>query len=226
MTLCLFLTAYQEDAASDLDRDWLDAGLAEVHGVRELILHLPFAFGQGDPHLVAAEPPRCVIQLYFPSLAALEQALVRQGPLARLLTRAELTGYRWTQQAMLVRSFMPAAGASQRSTGVTYLVEYDGHSADDDHWLACYLRQHPPLLALLPGVRAVEVYTRLDYCSDLPIARARALQRNKVVFDSAAALATALASPQRDRLREDFLSLPTFTGTSPHYPMQSVARLP
>lgn len=225
MTICLFLTAYQEEVASKVDEDWLDASLAEVDGMRELILHLPFAFDQGYPHLVAAEPPRCVIQLYFPSLCALEQALLRQGPLARLLTKAELTGYRWTQQAMLVRSFMPVTGASQRSTGVTYLVEYDGHRADDDHWLACYLRQHPPLLALLPGVRAVEVYTRLDYCSDLPIARARALQRNKVVFDCAAALATALASPQRDRLREDFLSLPTFTGTSPHYPMQSVMLL-
>jgi hypothetical protein len=47
------------------------------------------------------------------------------------------------------------------------------------------------------------------------------MQRNKVVFDSAAALAHSLTSSVRVELREDFNTLPPFRGATPHYPMHS-----
>lgn len=47
------------------------------------------------------------------------------------------------------------------------------------------------------------------------------MQRNKVVFDDAGALADALASPVRVLMRRDFEALPPFTGATPHFPMAS-----
>jgi hypothetical protein len=73
----------------------------------------------------------------------------------------------------------------------------------------------------LPGLRELEIYTRLDSGSGLPFAETNAMQRNKVVFDDAASLATALASPVRDAMRRDFHALPAFTGATPHFAMRS-----
>ena len=43
-------------------------------------------------------------------------------------------------------------------------------------------------MAEFPGIRELEVYTRLDWVSLLPWTRLNFMQRNKVVFDSADAL--------------------------------------
>ncbi|MGQ7933780.1 hypothetical protein [Paraburkholderia sp. D1E] len=51
--------------------------------------------------------------------------------------------------------------------------------------------------------------------------RARAAQRNKVVFDDRAALTRALHSPVRHALREHSLHAPSLGGNSTHYPMTS-----
>lgn len=48
------------------------------------------------------------------------------------------------------------------------------------------------------------------------------MQRNKVVFDDTDALMAALASPVRDAMRRDFLALPPFSGTTPHFAMRSM----
>ncbi|WP_447782160.1 hypothetical protein [Pseudomonas plecoglossicida] len=137
---------------------------------------------------------------------------------------SSMAGYQWEQQVMLVRRFsdnLPKRALPTSEEQVTYLVHYTGRVADEAHWIERYVHQHPSLLARLPGVRNVEVYTRLDYCSQLPVARSQALQRNKVVFDSVHTLRDALNSPQRETLRQDFLSLPRFEGESPHYPMRT-----
>ena len=56
----------------------------------------------------------------------------------------------------------------------------------------------------LPGIRELEIYTRIDWISALPWPRLEYIQRNKVVFDDAAALAAALQSPIRSAMRADF----------------------
>jgi hypothetical protein len=71
----------------------------------------------------------------------------------------------------------------------------------------------------LPGLRELEVYTRLDWISVLPFPRASYMQRNKVAFDSAEALTRALNSPARHRMREDYHAFPAFTGGNTHYAM-------
>jgi hypothetical protein len=45
------------------------------------------------------------------------------------------------------------------------------------------------------------------------------MQRNKVVFDSPAALTAALNSPVRHEMRAAFHRFPSFTGPITHFPM-------
>ncbi len=224
MTFCLFLTANKSRTETCLIKQDPNSLLSAIPGVIECAWHVPLASTHADPFIAAERSPECVIQLYFGRIDQLEAALQTTGPLASLVSTGRLAGYEWQQQAMLVRSFSdtrypPTAAVDDER--VTYLVEYAGQVANEAAWVEQYLRQHPPLLAKLPCVREVEVYTRLDYCSRLPVERSTTLQRNKVVFDSADALDQALASPQREVLRKDFLSLPPFSGSSPHYPMRT-----
>ncbi|MDB5997335.1 MAG: hypothetical protein JWP42_4471 [Pseudomonas sp.] len=229
MSLCLFLSASAGADPAPVDVAQLDLLLKAVGGVVKSAIHLPTTLKGGDPFLQVSDIPLCVIQLYFSSLDDLESALTATSPLVGLFDIGRFPGLaecRWTQQAMLTRCYpVPEPLAAQAHAGrlkrVTYLVAYEGPAEDDDAWLAHYIRQHPPLMVLLPGIREVEVYTRIDYCSDLPAVRAKTLQRNKAVFDSTSALNAALASPIREELRNDFLTLPPFTGASPHYPMQT-----
>ena len=76
-------------------------------------------------------------------------------------------------------------------------------------------------MAALPEVRAIEIFTRVDWCDGLPWQRVKYFQRNKLVFDTAAALTAALASPALHALRADFRRFPSFTGGNLHYPMHA-----
>jgi hypothetical protein len=81
-------------------------------------------------------------------------------------------------------------------------------------------------MARFPGIREVEVGTRIDWCGFLPWPRTDAMLRNKVVFDDANALTAALNSPVRHDMRADYLRFPAFSGTVTHFPMatRGVAR--
>jgi len=48
------------------------------------------------------------------------------------------------------------------------------------------------------------------------------MQRNKVVFDSAAALTAALNSPVREEMRADYKQFPPFTNDNVHYPLATL----
>jgi hypothetical protein len=45
------------------------------------------------------------------------------------------------------------------------------------------------------------------------------MQRNKVVFDSVAALTAALNSPVRDEMRADYKQFPPFSSDNAHFPV-------
>jgi hypothetical protein len=74
-------------------------------------------------------------------------------------------------------------------------------------------------MARFPGIRGIEICTRIDWCGFLPWHRVDHMQRNKVVFDSAEALTAALNSPVRHEMRADFHKFPPFQGGSLHHAM-------
>jgi uncharacterized protein (TIGR02118 family) len=161
-----------------------------------------------DPFLDDGAPPPLALQLYFASLSSLESALARA--LAPIQATCEV-------QAMLVRPF-PVAEPREDPL-CSYLVAYEGRAEDEDAWHAHYLAHHPPLMAKLPGIRELEVYTPVQWLCPQGWRRAQCMQRNKVAFDSAEALTAALNSPVRKEMRADFAKLPAFSGRVTHYPM-------
>ncbi|EKS71010.1 MULTISPECIES: hypothetical protein [Caballeronia] len=216
MQICLFLI----DAGGQ--RPLVDiAPLQRIDGLRSLVVHEPIS-QHVDPRIPpAADAPSCVLQLYFDELAALEAAARLDGPIHRALREPLIAG-RFMQQVMAVRALASHAPSTQaRIQRCTYLVAYEGPAEDFDTWLAHYLRHHAPLMSTLPRLRELEIYTRIDCTIGLPCTRASAMQRNKVVFDDASALADALASPVRESMRRDFHTLPPYRGATPHFAMHS-----
>jgi hypothetical protein len=203
----------------------LDAVLRTVPRLARALVHTPAH--AHDPFLDDGAPPQLALQLYFDALVDLEAAARSAGPL-RALAGALLTlaGAAIEQEAMAARAYATQDRARPAAAGdpcCTYLVAYEGQADDPDAWLDAYLAHHPALMARLPGIREIEIYTRLDWVSGLPWPRARCMQRNKVVFDNAAALTAALESPVRQEMRAHFHALPTFTGRVTHFPMATRA---
>jgi hypothetical protein len=176
------------------------------------LVHTPAS--TSDPYLNDGAPPPVALELDFASIEALEAAVAPAGPLAAL---ARMLPEGTTQQAMLARRF-PVPDANGKAA-CTYLVAYEGRAADDVAWLEYYLAHHPAIMARFPGIRAIEICTRLDWMGGIGLRRATALQRNKVVFDDAAALTAALNSPVRHEMRADFTKFPPYEGPVTHFPM-------
>ena len=102
-------------------------------------------------------PPTLVAELHFDNLLALEAAATARasalaGPACRPLARAGGHQPPGHDVAPLCRG-----------AGRLHLVAYHGHAQDHDAWLGHYLDRHVPLMLRLPGLRALEVCTRLDW---------------------------------------------------------------
>jgi uncharacterized protein (TIGR02118 family) len=164
-----------------------------------------------DPFLDDGPPPGAVTQLYFDSLAALGRAA------AQVPTHADA-------EAMQVHRFpVPQPWLEVPASYCTYLVAYEGPADDEAAWLAHYLEHHPPIMAKLPQIRELEIYTPVDWHCPPSLRRVRHLQRNKVAFDSSSALAAALDSPVRREMRSDFARFPPYHGRVSHYAMTTRA---
>lgn len=184
-----------------------------------------------DPYLHDGPPPLLALQLYFPEIAPLEAALASYGHLQALAKRdlPSLAHAAVTQQAMLTRVVKvpdPDFKTRPGERPCTYLVAYEGDAEDRIAWLAHYVVSHAPIMARFPGIRQVEIYTRLDWIGFLPWPRVEYMQRNKVVFDDQAALDAALNSPVRHEMRADFKTFPPFTGRNSHYPFATETIVP
>jgi hypothetical protein len=169
--------------------------------------------------------PALALQLNFERLEALEAALARDGhlqALARDTALPSLKGASVDQQAMLTRVFPvddPAFVSGDGELPASYLVHYPGEAEDLNLWLWHYVANHPQIMRRFPGIRQIEIFSRMDFISFLPWPRANHMQRNKLVWDSPAALSAALFSPIIKEMRADFVTFPPFQGGNVHYPM-------
>ena len=207
---------------ADAEVAWLNHFIAATPGLSRGLIFTPST--TSDPYLNDGPPPSLGVQLYFDDVAAMEAALAPGGHLQALPAREALAGEA-TQQAMLVRPFAvpdPAFRTPPGELPCTYLVAYEGQADDLNAWLAYYIGSHPPIMARFPGIREIEIYTRIDWCGFLPWRRVDHLQRNKVVFDSPSALTEALNSLVRHEMRADFAKFPPFTGPNTHFPMSTL----
>ena len=189
------------------------AALSAVPGMAEGLIFTPAA--AKDSYVDDGAPPPLGMQLHFPTLEGLEAACAPGGAVAGLLP----DGVAMTAQAFWRRTW--AVPDPEGPGECSYVVHYPGPAEDLNAWLAHYIAGHPPLFQRFPGIRGIEILTRVDWVSGLPCPKAHHMQRNRVVFDSPAALAEALASPVRHELRADFHTFPPFEGGNFHYPMHT-----
>lgn len=225
MQTCLFVSLNFHDAPSVGEMAKLDQTLRTTPELSHALVHA--AATTDDPYIKNKDgpAPSLVLQCYFDELSGLEAAAARRGHLGVLTSRDEfpaLAAADIAQQAMLVRPFAVPEPAFQTARGepyCTYLVSYEGEADDLNAWHSHYLENHTRHMAMFPGIRELEVYTRLDWVSALPWRRLNFMQRNKVAFDSAAALNDALHSPVRHEMRADFNAFPRFTGPNKHFAM-------
>jgi hypothetical protein len=227
MSICLFLSfRLQANRSPDVgEMARLEGLLRATPKLLKALVHT--SARADDPYLDDGPPPQLVLQLYFADLPDLEAALARDGHLSALRSPdayPDLAGADVTQQAMLVRTFAvpePTFGNTPEEPFCTYLVSYEGEAEDLNAWHAHYLTKHTTHMARFPGIRELEVYTRLDWVGFLPCPRVNFMQRNKVAFDSADRLTYALNSPIRHEMRACFKTFPPFTGPITHYAMAS-----
>jgi hypothetical protein len=229
MNTCLFLTFKPgEVAAAELAQ--LTELLRATPNLARALVHTPAS--ASDPYVKDGPSPSLVLQLYFASLPHLEASVSRSGRLRALTSRDEFPGLAQadaTQQAMLVRPFAvpdPTLRTPPGEPYCTYLVSYEGEAEDLNAWHGHYLETHTRHMAMFPGIRELEVYTRLDWVSGLPWRRVNFMQRNKVAFDSPQALKDALHSPVRHAMRADFNAFPSFSGPNSHFAMATRIVLP
>ncbi|MGH6672633.1 MAG: hypothetical protein ACRECV_11775 [Xanthobacteraceae bacterium] len=223
MNVCLFLSFKSGAPPPSAEAARLDELVRATPQLVKALIHAPAS--TSDPYVKDGPSAALLLQLYFAELTALEAAVSRDGHLRAatshelfpILARAEAS-----QQAMLVRPFPvpdPVFRTPPREPRCTYLVSYEGEAEDLNAWHAHYLDRHTRHMAMFPGIRELEIYTRLDWVSLQPWTRSNFMQRNKVVFDSASALSDALNSPVRHDMRADFKTFPRFSGPNNHYAM-------
>jgi uncharacterized protein (TIGR02118 family) len=198
--------------------------VGSIPNLTEGLLFTPLEQQVDHPYKTDGSGPVFALQLRFPDLLSCEAAADRGGMLARLAAGtglSGLTGLEVTHQVMVTRCFPvdvaehPEGGGSPCS----YLVHYPGPAEDLNAWHRHYLEHHPAIMRTFLNVRQIEIYTRIDWIDRLPSRRVEYMQRNKLVFDSAAALSHALTSDVIKRMRADFIQFPAFTGGNKHFPM-------
>lgn len=214
-------------SASSADLDRAAATLAALPDLEEGFLFTPLEASVDHPYARDGAGPPLVVQLVFGRIEALESCLGAAGPIAGLLEPGalpSLAGTAVTQQAMLLRRFPvddPVVRSSAGTAPCSYLVHYPGPADDMARWHAHYIAHHPPIMRRFPGIRSIEILTRIDWAGDLAVPRTEPMQRNRILFDDPDALAAALASPVIRDMRADFERLPPFRGGNAHFPMRT-----
>lgn len=222
----LFLTFYAHNPAARASEADIAAATEIVKSIPDLRRGLLFTPERAaDPYVEYPPPPQLGFQLYFDTIAALEAAAGRRGalqPMARPGALPSVDKSGGSQQAMLVRAYPvpePAFCTAKGGFPCSDVIHYPGKAEDLNAWLGFYLESHVPLMKTMPGIRELEIYTRIDWITALPWPKAEHMQRNKVVFDDAEAVAAAFKSPVRSEMRADFLRFPAFTEGNRHNPM-------
>ncbi len=224
MELCLFIDFdHPGHSVPAVELAALAALCGATPRLSRALLHSPGT--TSDPYLHDGPSPALAVQLYFDDIADLEAATAPNGHLQTLpRILPSLNGAEASQQAMLVRRFPVPDPSFRTASGrahATYLVAYRGVAEDMNAWLSYYIAHHPPIMAKFPSIRQIEICSRLEWCGSLAYPRVEHMQRNKVVFDDAAALTAALNSEVRHEMRRDFVHFPKFSGANTHFPMHT-----
>ena len=232
MAISCFLTYWGEVQDTDTVFEAYLAGpavfLAETPEVLSVELYAPTT--ATDPMLGGDIPPLLVAQLRFATLPIAETALASAAVSRALEDFQDLPVSNWHADVELMRGQVyPDAGEATDDTTtvpVTYLVEYCRPADDEAAFVDHYCANHPPIMAELPEIRRLEIYTPVDWSNPLALERADHMLMCDCSFDDVNALTAALHSDVRHRLRADYNTFPPFTGRVGHHPMRRIRIMP
>jgi hypothetical protein len=207
---------------ADSDEQRLRDLILASPGLEQARFHTPSA--ARDYYTDDGHSPVFVIEAYYASLETLEANLAHNGHLLALNDMSQwpsLQGCSCEHQVMISRPFPVLQPTTEptEATQCSYLVHYPGEAENFFKWLNYYLTHHPQIMKFFPGIRAIEIYTRIDWLDALNWPRAYYMQRNKLVFDSPDGLTQALNSSVRHDMRADYEQFPAFTGENRHFAM-------
>lgn len=194
-------------------------GLLPLPGAIHADVYSPVAGGAADPFAAPAPGPLLVAIVHFRTVddlrtaissAAFERCLA-QVPAGPTLTATPMSGTAYAVDD-------PRAEAHQAA--YRYVVRYHGPGEEATKFADHYERTHPPLLARLPRIRAIECYRPLAALRTPRCEPADYLIGNEVEFDSAEDLNAAMTSPARIALRADFDALPRVFRANTHVAMR------
>lgn len=201
-----------------LHRDALRV-LLSLRGIIHVDIYSPVAGGALDPFVAPEVGPLVVAIACFRtendlrtaiSTEALDRCLTRM-PVGPTLTATPMSGSAYAVDE-------PRAGV--RHPAYRYVVRYHGPSEEAAGFADRYERTHPPLLAKLPRIRAIECYRPIVALRTPRCEPADYLIGNEVEFDSAEDFNVAMASPARVALRADFDALPRVFCNNTHFAMR------
>jgi uncharacterized protein (TIGR02118 family) len=219
---------YRDPSAqlSDADLDLAARATMRLRGLIGGLAFTPISVEGEHPFVRDGRGPPLVLQLDFDAAEDLDAALVADGPLAKIVSPGaipSLPGAVVGRQRMIGRRFAvpdPVFKLEPKELPCTFLVEYPGTTTDLAAWLDHYDAHHPPIMARFPGIREVSTFRPASEGRDaLPCELETSMQRNKVVFDSSAALVAALGSPVMAEMRADAATFPPSSRRATHHAM-------
>lgn len=223
MSWVLEITAKGADRFAEPSHAWFqrDAlrSLLPMPGIIHADLYSPVAGGAADPFVETAAGPLTIAIVHFRTMDDLRMA-ARSAAFEQCLERAP-DGLALTVTPMSGKAYaIDKLQAEVRQTAYRYVVRYHGPSEEAATFADRYERTHPPLLAMLPRIRAIECYRPLAAPRPPRCETADYLLGNEVEFDSAEDLNAAMASPARIALRTDFDALPRVFRANTHFAMR------
>jgi hypothetical protein len=217
---------YRDSSAelSETDLDLVTRAAKPLHGLIAGLAFTPISVEGEHPFVRDGRGPPLVLQLDFDAAEDLDAALVADGPLAEIVSPGaipRLPGAVVGRQRMIGRRFaVPDPVFTPKALPCTFLVEYPGTTTDLAAWLDHYDAHHPPIMARFPSIREVATFRPAPAGRDaLSSELETSMQRNKVVFDSPAALVAALNSPVMAEMRADAAAFPPSSRRATHHAM-------
>ena len=104
---------------------------------------------------------------------------------------------------------------------VSYFVRYQGQPGDRAAFDAHYAGPHAALLRDFPGIRSLILHSPVAVHDPCSVTDAGLHLLSQMVFDSEAALQTALNSQARQRAFADRANFPAFDGAIAHQAMRA-----
>ncbi|MCP4293892.1 MAG: hypothetical protein GY780_18840 [bacterium] len=222
MTIAHFLVVNSGDNGPDgFDADFLEdecKALGELPGVERIDRYDAANFD--DPGADGGRGPILTIQTCFSDVASLGLGLA-SVTFTRLVDLIRSQDSVTVSHDALEMMFFPVGDEDEPGewlAPLSYVVRYHHPTDDLEAFVDFYITHHPQIERRFPEIRSIMCYVPVKWEDPTDIKQENYMLGNEVVFDSAEALAVALAAPVNVDMKADMANFPSF-GHITHFAM-------